>query len=386
MKNHGRFMKFIGGRDLIFTLSVLILIGFTILVYNKISFIFHPIIVIFSTVTPPVILAFIAYYLMNPIVNLFERLHIKRIWGIIIIIVVLSGLFTGVILVSAPAIQAQINELITRFPKYLMQMADGLKATIDHSFLGPYYDDGYEWVTSTLADIPSIISDYFGETFTGIINFASTLTNVMVAILTFPIILFFLLKDGARFKEFCLSLLPPKLRREANKVLVNMDVQVGSYIQGQIIVASCIGVLLFIGYLIIGLDYAITLAIIAAITSVVPYLGPIIAISPAVIIAIVHSPFMLLKLAIVWAAVQFLEGNFISPNVMGRTMQIHPLTIIIVLLVGGNLFGLVGVILGIPGYAIMKVLIVHFFDKFKLRYNYYYGKDHGEYESQTNDK
>src|SRR5690625_3281666 len=241
MKNHSRFMKFIGGRDLLFALVLLLLIGFTILVFSKISFIFHPILVIFSTVTPPVILAFIAYYLMNPIVNLFERLHIKRIWGIIIIIVVLSGLFTGVILVSAPAIQAQINELITRFPKYLMQMADGLKATIDHSFLGPYYDDGYEWVTSTLADIPSIISDYFGETFTGIINFASTLTNVMVAILTFPIILFFLLKDGARFKEFCLSLLPPKLRREANKVLVNMDVQVGSYIQGQIIVASYIG-------------------------------------------------------------------------------------------------------------------------------------------------
>src|SRR5690625_7624634 len=125
-----------------------------------------------------------------------------------------------------------------------MQMSEGLKSTIYHSFFGPYYDDGYEWVTSTLADIPSIISDYFGETFTCIINFASTLTNVMVAILTFPIILFFLLKDGARFKEFCLSLLPPKLRREANKVLVNMDVQVGSYIQGQIIVASCIGVLL----------------------------------------------------------------------------------------------------------------------------------------------
>src|SRR5690625_7700764 len=124
-------MKSIGGRDLIFTLSVLILIGFTILVYKHILFIFHPIIVIFSTVTPPVILAFIAYYLMNPIVNLFERLHIKRIWGIIIIIVVLSGMFTGVILVSVPAIQAQINELITRFLKYLMKMADDLKTTND---------------------------------------------------------------------------------------------------------------------------------------------------------------------------------------------------------------------------------------------------------------
>src|SRR5699024_7972312 len=155
---------------------------------------------------------------------------------------------------------------------------------------------------------------------------------------------------------------------------------VGSYIQGQIIVASCIGILLYIGYLIIGLDYAIILALTAAITSVVPYLGPTIAISPAIIIAIVHSPFMLLKLAIVWVAVQFLEGNFISPNIMGKTMKIHPLTIIIVLLVAGNLFGIIGVILGIPGYAIVKVLVQYIYDKFKIRYNRFYGNDSGHYK------
>src|SRR5690625_7658496 len=103
-------------------------------------------------------------------------------------------------------------------------------------------------------------------------------------------------------------------------------------------------------------------------TSVVPLRGLTIAVSPTIIIAIADSPFMLLKLAFVWVAVQFLEGHFISPNIMGRTMQIHPLTIIIVLLVAGNLFGIVGVILGIPGYAILKVITVYLFDKFKSRY------------------
>jgi len=112
---------------------------------------------------------------------------------------------------------------------------------------------------------------------------------------------------------------------------------------------------------------------------VIPYLGPTIAITPAIIIAIVHSPFMLLKLAIVWIVVQFLEGNFISPNIMGKTMQIHPLTIIIVLLVAGNLFGLIGVILGIPGYAILKVLVSYLYNKFKNRYNHYYGDEYGKY-------
>lgn len=380
MKNASRFMKFIGGRDLLWGLIFLILIGIMIFIYNQVSFIFHPLIVVLSTVVPPVILAFIAYYLLNPIVNLLERIHIKRIWGIIIIILGLGGLLTGIVLLSAPAIERQINDLITHFPAYIQETSDNFKSTIDGSFLGTYYDEAYDWVTSTLSDLPSVIGNYFGDAYEGVKNVASTVIHVFVAIFTFPFILFFLLKDNTRFKEYCIRLLPPRFRPGVNQVLNNMDMQVGSYIRGQIIVAMCIGILLFIGYLIIGLDYALTLAIIAAVTSVVPYLGPMIAISPAVIIAIVHSPFMLLKLAIVWAAVQFLEGNFISPNVMGKTMQIHPLTIILVLLIAGNLFGLVGIILAIPGYAILKVIVVHLFNKFKLRYNLYYGQEDGVYD------
>ena len=164
-----------------------------------------------------------------------------------------------------------------------------------------------------------------------------------------------------------------------------MNVQVGSYIQGQMIVAFCIGVLLFIGYKIIGLEYALILACIAAVTSVVPYLGPMIAISPAIIIALVDSPLMLLKLAVVWMAVQFLEGHFISPSIMGKTMKIHPLTIIFVLLCAGNMLGIIGVILGIPLYAIMKVLVQFFFHKFKIRYNKYFQDATGPYEINKNE-
>jgi predicted PurR-regulated permease PerM len=379
MKKTTRFIKFLGGRDLIFVLTALIFIGIVIFIYNKISFIFHPIVVIFSTIAAPIILAFIAYYIMNPIVNLLEKLHIKRIWGIIIIILGIGGLITGLVFLVAPSIEKQINDLVVDIPVYLKQMGEEIKDLADHSFLGSYYDEGYKWVTSTLSDLPSKVSDYIGGAFEGIMSVASTLTHVFIALFTFPFVLFFLLKDSARFKTYCLHLLPPKYRGDAEQILKNMDVQVGSYIRGQIIVATCIGILLYIGYLIIGLEYAITLAIVAAVTSVVPYLGPIIAVSPAIIIALVDSPFMLVKLAIVWAIVQFLEGHFISPNVMGHTMKIHPLTIMFTLLIGGNLFGIVGVILGIPGYAILKVIVVHLYGKFKQRYNLFYGEDAGSY-------
>lgn len=385
LKRPTSLMKFIGGPNLIYSLIILILIGITIFIYSKVSFIFHPLIIVFSTIVAPTILAFIAYYLLNPIVDLLEKLHIKRVWGIIIIALTVTGILTGIILVTAPIIERQITELISAFPRYLNQMGDNIQSWLKHSILGPYYDEGYNWLVENLSDLPSKISDYLGGAVEGFKNVASTLTNVVVAIITFPVILFFLLKDGKRFKEYCLTLLPPKVRKDIDQILKNMDNQVGSYIQGQIIVALCIGILLYIGYLIIGLDYAIVLAITAAITSVVPYLGPMIAISPAIIIAIVTSPFMLLKLAAVWGAVQFLEGNFISPNVMGKTMKIHPLTIVIVLLVAGNLFGLIGVILGIPGYAIVKVLVVYLFNKFRYRYNRYFGDDYGYYQIPDRD-
>src|SRR5699024_12714535 len=118
----------------------------------------------------------------------------------------------------------------------------------------------------------------------------------------------------------------------------------------------CIGILLYIGYLIIGLDFAITLAIIAALTSVVPYIGPIIAISPGIVIALVYSPFMLLKLAIVWAIVQLSEGIFISLNVMGSTMQLHSLTIKLVIFIYGILLSIFGILLFILEYVILIIL------------------------------
>ncbi|GGA77768.1 AI-2E family transporter [Ornithinibacillus halotolerans] len=381
MNSDNQFIKFLGGKNLVFILTILILIGIMIFIYDKISFIFYPIIVILSTITPPIILAFIAYYLLNPIVNLLEKGKIKRIWGIIIIIIGISGLITGLVLMIAPAIEKQITELISTFPGYVQQLWYDVNEWIENSFLAPYYDNAYNWVVDNFSNIPSIIGTYILNAFAGVQSFASTVTNFVVALVTFPIILFFLLKDGERFKEYSLKLLPPKYRGDINHILKNMDAQVGSYIQGQIIVASCIGILLYIGYLIIGLEYAITLAILAGILSVVPYLGPTLSIIPAVIIAIVNSPLMLLKLAVVWIVVQFLEGNFISPNIMGKTMKIHPLTIIIVLLVAGNLFGLIGVVLGIPGYAILKVLVTYIYNKFKERYNRFYGETYGEYSA-----
>ncbi|GGG85637.1 AI-2E family transporter [Staphylococcus pragensis] len=375
-----RFMKFLGGKDLLFALVSLVLLGIVIFIFDKVSYVFHPFIIVFNTIVAPIIVSLILFYLINPIINLMERYNIPRLLGIIIVFLVIAGGATLIVNLLIPLIGDQITRLVKNFPKYVEKFNELIDKVTHFSFLSSFYSQIQDGLDSFSNKVPTLVSNYFDGFSTKIMSFAETIVNVGVVIVTTPFVLFFMLKDGHRFKDYSTKIMPPKFRKDYHDLIEKMSVQVGSYIQGQIIVSFCIGILLFIGYSIIGLDYGLVLASIAAVTSVVPYLGPTIAISPAIVIALITSPFMLLKLIIVWTLVQFFEGHFISPNIMGKTLKIHPLTIIFILLSAGNLLGVVGVILGIPGYAILKVLVSHLFLLFKRRYNKYYGDDAGQYE------
>ncbi|PTH08411.1 AI-2E family transporter [Staphylococcus capitis] len=374
-----RFMRFLGGNDLIYGLVALVLLGIVIFIFDKVSYVFEPFIIIFNTIAAPIIVSLILFYLFNPLVNLMERYRIPRLLGITIIYVAVVGIITFIVNLLIPIIGSQIEGLIKNSPHYLNKITQSIEKITTNSFLSSYMSQVNDWLESAQKKIPSMLSEYFDGFGPKLASFAEAVSNVGVVIVTTPFILFFMLKDGHRFKDYTTKIMPPKFRKDFHDLLEKMSVQLGSYIQGQIIVSFCIGVLLLIGYSIIGLKYPLVLASIAAVTSVVPYLGPTIAISPAIVIAIITSPWMLLKLVIVWTLVQFFEGHFISPNVMGKTLKIHPLTIIFILLCAGNLMNVVGVIIGIPLYAVLKVLVSHIFLLFKRRYNRYYGEDAGDY-------
>ncbi|MCM3611041.1 AI-2E family transporter [Planococcus sp. MERTA32b] len=367
------YIQFLGGRNTLFTLIALVLIGLIIFIFREVSFIFNPLSVFMQTVVLPVTLAMILYYLLRPVLRLLERLRVKRLWGILIIFMGVIGLLTLVTFLILPFLRDQLQMLIEEFPKYFMQLLTDIDAFLRTSYIGDYYTDSnfdIEQLMDTLPDnLAGILQDTVTSIITGVTGFLSTITSFVLSIVIVPFILFYLLKDGEKLPEYILKLLPPRLRQDTREVFGEADKQLSAYIQGQLIVAFLIGVMVYIGFLIIGMDYALLLGVLAMFTSVVPYIGPAIAITPAVIIALVTSPFMLVKLAIVWTVVQLVEGNVISPQVMGKTLFIHPVTIIFVLLTAGSLFGVAGVILGIPAYAILRVLVSHIFKLFKRRYN-----------------
>lgn len=367
------YIRFLGGRNTLFTLFSMMMIGLVIYVFREVSFIFHPLTVFMKTVVLPIVLALVLFYLLRPVLRLLENFKITRIWGIIIIFLGVVGLITLLIVLVFPFLRSQFQNLLTDFPEYFMQLLTNFDAFLRTSFVGTYYSESNFTLDTLLNTLPANIADTLQNTVTSIISgvtgLISTITGVILSIVIVPFILFYLLKDGEKLPEYFLKLLPPRFREDTREVFAEADKQLGAYIQGQLIVAFCIGVMVSIGFFIIGMDYALLLGVLAMVTSVVPYIGPAIAIAPAAIIALVTSPFMLVKLAVVWTVVQLVEGNLISPQVMGKTMFIHPVTIIFVLLTAGSLFGVVGVILGIPMYALLRVVVSHFYKLFKRRYN-----------------
>lgn len=268
-------------------------------------------------------------------------------------------------------IQTQIRELIRNIPSFY----DGIVNQIQYWLGG----DVSKQIQHTFSINPNDLvqnlsekgSSIINQTFTGIGGFLGALTETVLSIVTVPFILFYLLKDGAKLPNFIMKFIPVTLRSQTGKVMSEMNHQISSYIRGQIIVSVCIGILLYIGYQIIGLDYSLILAIMASCTSIVPYLGPAIAITPALVVALVTSPFMLLKMVIVWTIVQLIEGKLISPQIMGKSLKVHPITIIFVILTAGKLFGVIGILLAVPGYAVLKVIVTHLFDWFKVSSNLY---------------
>ncbi|ECQ0641138.1 TPA: AI-2E family transporter, partial [Listeria monocytogenes] len=368
-------------------LLIFLLVALDIYVLTKIAFIFDPLMVILKTVAAPIILAGISYYLFNPIIDWLEKHKWKRGWAIALLYLVIIGLLILLFSFVIPAVKDQIVSLFKSFPGYW----DQITQKFDEFSRSSLFDQLKDKLNTNMSDIMKTLStkgtSVINSAISSIGSIVGTVTEVVLAIVTTPLVLFYLLKDGKKLPDFLLKMLPVNGRAHTRQVLGEANHQISSYIRGQIIVSLCIGILLFIGYLIIGLPYALTLAIIAACTSIVPYLGPAIAITPAIIIAIVTSPWLLIKLIIVWCVVQLLEGKFISPQVMGKTLKVHPITILFVILVAGNLFGVLGVIFAVPGYAVLKVIVTHVFIWFKRISGLYGEQPESEYvETPTEEK
>ena len=362
--------------QMVVSLLILLLVLLIIWVFTRITHVFAPIGVVIDVAAFPIITSGVLYYLLYPLVDRLEARGMNRQWAI-------WAIFIGLILFSAwgiasliPTLQTQILSFARSLPKYYDEIYHML-------YQSPFLTENKE-VTQRLQsfldgfDFRSMaeqLSRFASSTFGSLGSVVGAVTSVIMGLLTVPIILYYLLADGQHLGDYILKFVPTKHRPMASRMMYQGHYQVAQYIRGQIIVAICVAIMFCIGYSIVGLDYAIALGVVSGFLNIIPFLGSFIAVIPAFIIALITSPVMVLKVAIVMMVEQTIEGRFIAPQVLGNNLKIHPVTILIVLLSAGKAFGLVGVILGVPGYAVIKVIVGEFYELYRERSGAYGPKE-----------
>lgn len=356
------FLRWFLNNQVVTALLVVLLVLLIVFLFTKVSYLFEPIWQFLAIVGLPIILSGILYYLMNPVVDYLEKRKVPRLYSIIGLFILVVALIVWGSVVIIPKIQEQTVSFVSNFPQYVETIDDKLTEI----FRDPLFSQFREQLENTgdqfMNSAGDILQNLSKSTVQSLGSFVGAVATIVVAVLTMPFILFYLLKDGKQLAPYLVKFLPTRMRVPTLKVLGEMNSQVSSYIRGQLTVAFAVAVMFMIGFAIIGLDYAVTLGIIAGFLNLIPYLGSFLAMIPAVFLAIVAGPIMLVKVLIVFALEQTIEGRLISPLVLGNQLSIHPVTILLVLLTSGKLFGVVGVILGIPVYAAAKVLISHIFE------------------------
>ena len=338
-----------------------------IFMFGKIDFFISPFKSFIASIIFPLLFGGLLYYVLRPLVRLIEKAKFPRIWAILLaFVIVLSALFlfssyTGSI------IKTQFEEFVDSLPSLYDKAQNTINNLLD-SNLFSYFNSPeiakFDF-TSKLSELAEGITKSLG---TGTINFIGAITNIGSILIIIPIILFYFLNDGHKFSASVVRFVPSKHKENIKHILADIDFVLSNYIAGQLLVAFLIGVFMYIGYLIIGLKYSLILAIFAMITCIIPFFGPWLGIIPAILLSLASDPFMAVKIFIVMMVVQQIDNNFISPQVMKKSMDIHPLTVILLLMGIIPIFGFVGLLIVIPVYSAIKITIRNIIEMYYPEY------------------
>ncbi len=336
------------------SIGILLVLVIIYLVFQILPFFFFTISII-KIILYPTMFAVIFYYLFRPLRDFLERYKFPRWLAILFVYLTCILFFVIVTIYIWPYLSKQITEF-TSTPKEKIEEIQ--KKTIDIM-------DFFNFTSISRKQLEQDLTFYSKQFFKIVMdNMISTLSSIAQIASYFiitPFLLFYLLHDDNKILRIFLVTFPKKYRSITKKIAQEIDVTLSFFINSQIIVAFIVSTLIFIGYSIIGLNYVIILAFIAFIFNIIPFTGPFISTIPALLIGLSTSFSMGIKVIIVVLAVHLLDFNLISPRIVGHKLNIHPITIIFLLICSFPLFGLAGLFLITPLYAILKVIASHLY-------------------------
>lgn len=340
-------------KNRLFTYAVFTLLGLVILyMLIKINPILISIYRFLSAVLTPFIIAMIVSYILNPVVNMLNWRKVPRTAAVLLIYAVFITSLTVILMNFIPIFMKQLNELNEHLPEVTMQAQHWMQNFNSNEYLPESVREG---IRESLRKIELSIA----QSISVFVSRIDSTINVIFMVMTVPFLAFYMLKDIQLIEKTALAIVPSSRRKQVVKLFVDIDRALGNYIRGQLLVCVIVGVFAYIGYWIIDLPYPILFASVAAIFNIIPYIGPYIGAAPAILMAATVSMRLVLLVIVVNWIVQIVESNIISPQIVGKTLHLHPLMIIFALLAGGYLAGVIGLILAVPFVAVMKVILQH---------------------------
>lgn len=324
----------------------------------------------------PLAIAGILAYLLDPVVDFLERRRVPRGWGIILVYLLGVGIVAGVSAMVIPRLVIETRTLVEDLPKYGDRIQNKFLEWRETSKWGQRLNEIWEgqkfeqvWesdISKNVQDALSKLAPTVSAWLVAQLSRVASWFGLLVGIAMVPVYLFYLLLEKRGISTKWTDYLPiheSRWKEEMVFIIRQINDYLILFFRGQVLVALCDGILLTIGFLAVGLDFAFLLGMVAGVLSIVPFLGVAISIIPAVVLAVVQyndwlHPALVLG---VFAAVQFLEGFVISPKIMGDRVGLHPLTIILAVMIGTTLMGgIIGGILAIPLTAALRVLMFRY--------------------------
>ncbi|HLR52009.1 MAG TPA: AI-2E family transporter [Candidatus Avamphibacillus sp.] len=299
---------------------------------------------------PFLIACFIAY-LLFPIIEKIHQYRVPKGIAILIIYLVFFGGLTYLGYRFYPKVVLQLRDLNEQLP-HLVEMYETAIYQIyeSTSFLPETVHDKMDQVINSLE---KKLDDLTGRLIGGV----TKIFDMIVFITVLPVLVFYFLKDYEGIKKYVLKFIPSKYQRTVLHIVQGIDESLGNYIRGQLLVSLFVGIVTYLVFEFLDINYSLLLAIIMGLTNIIPYFGPIIGAVPAVAVAATISEKTVVFVLLSVFVIQLIESNLISPYVVGKSIAIHPVAIIFVLLVGSSLAGVVGMILAVPILTIMREVI-----------------------------
>jgi len=325
----------------------------TIIAGAVVAVIAWTIIVRFSHIIILLVASFILAYLIAPLVNRMEKLHVPRLLSALLVYLVIFGVIGfGAALLAGPLV-TQIHQVITSLPTYFNP--NGKPSGIER-FLSQHGVNTRglrQSVIQAARGASGVLLSNLGNTFGIVAGTIAFITDVLLIL----VITFYFVLDGHAMRNRAVRLLPESYRGRWFFVEAALNTVLGGYIRGQVVVAATVGAAAGIGCFFIGVQFPIVIGLLAFLFEFIPMLGPVLGMIPAVIISLFQSPTPVVVVIIYFIVLQQVESNLIVPRISGHAVGLHPLAALLALIAGLDLAGIGGALLAVPAVGVLYVLV-----------------------------